>query len=394
MKLLLYSHFFVPSIGGVETIVLSLAEGLAELRGVDGGRQFEVTLVTSTPAGRFDERSLLFRVVRQPSLVQLAHLVRAADVIHVAGPAIAPMALARFSGKPLVIEHHGYQAICPNGLLFHHPTEAVCPGYFQAGKHVECLRCNAKNENWSKSLRLLLLTFLRNALSRGAAANIAPTGHVMKRIALPRSAVIHHGVTDPHMNSSAVPNAGPGNRNSFAYVGRLVKEKGVLIVLEAVQLLRQEGRDIKLQLIGDGPERAQLEARIAAADLASTVHLAGFLSAPEIETALSDVGTIIMPTIMEETAGLAVVEQMMRGRAVIVSSIGGLPEMVGNAGLTFTPNDSAALADCMRRILDEPGLSSSLGTRARERARRLFERTRMIEEHCRVYFALLSLPRE
>ena len=51
MKLLLYSHFFAPSIGGVETIVLSLARGLAERRSSSGEPEFAVTLVTQTPAG-------------------------------------------------------------------------------------------------------------------------------------------------------------------------------------------------------------------------------------------------------------------------------------------------------------------------------------------------------
>jgi hypothetical protein len=53
MKLLLYSHFFAPSIGGVETIVQLLASGLAELAS-NGGKQFEVVLVTQTPADNFD----------------------------------------------------------------------------------------------------------------------------------------------------------------------------------------------------------------------------------------------------------------------------------------------------------------------------------------------------
>ena len=52
MKLLLYSHFFAPSVGGVETIVLSLARGLAEVRTADGLSEFDLTLVTETPSGR------------------------------------------------------------------------------------------------------------------------------------------------------------------------------------------------------------------------------------------------------------------------------------------------------------------------------------------------------
>ncbi len=71
MKLLLYTHFFAPSVGGVETIVLSLARGLAELRTVDNRPRFELTVVAKTPAGDFDDGSLPFRVVRNPGCARI-----------------------------------------------------------------------------------------------------------------------------------------------------------------------------------------------------------------------------------------------------------------------------------------------------------------------------------
>jgi len=64
VKLLFYSHFFAPSIGGVETIVLSISRGLAELRASQGLSEFELTLVTETPAEDFDDLLLPFRVLR------------------------------------------------------------------------------------------------------------------------------------------------------------------------------------------------------------------------------------------------------------------------------------------------------------------------------------------
>ena len=86
MKLLLYSHFFAPSIGGVETIVMSLARGLAELRSADGAPEFDVTLVTQTPRDSFDDAAPPFRVVRQPGFGKLLTLIRESGVVHVAGP--------------------------------------------------------------------------------------------------------------------------------------------------------------------------------------------------------------------------------------------------------------------------------------------------------------------
>jgi hypothetical protein len=91
MKLLLYSHFFAPSLGGVETVVRSLATGLAELRAPDGRQEFHLTLITQTPRGSFDDSSLPFPVIRQPNLNSLRKLISSADVVHVAGAAISPI---------------------------------------------------------------------------------------------------------------------------------------------------------------------------------------------------------------------------------------------------------------------------------------------------------------
>ena len=131
MKILLYSHFFAPSIGGVETIVLSLARGLAELRSPKGDPEFDLVLVTQTPAENFDDCSLAFRTVRRPTIVQLWHLIRGSDVIHIAGPSLAPLFLSWLARKPVILEHHGYQAICPNGLLLHEPDKSVVPATFK-----------------------------------------------------------------------------------------------------------------------------------------------------------------------------------------------------------------------------------------------------------------------
>jgi glycogen(starch) synthase len=383
MKLLVYSHYFAPSIGGVETIVLGLSRGLAELRIANGAPEFEITVVTETPAGNYDDPSLPFRVIRQPGLFYLWRLVRACDVIHAAGPALLPLFLARLAGKPAAVEHHGYQAICPNGILVHQPDRSVCPGHFQAGRYAECLRCNARETSWPRSCRNLLLMFPRHALTRRAAANVAVSQHVMQRLAMPRSTVIYHGIDDPLSNASS-SHPSPG-RICFGYAGRLVPEKGIPVLVQAVKKLIGEGHQFDVRLIGDGDERPSLEEMIGREQLESCVQITGYLTGTALSDAIRDVQVLVMPSNWEETAGLAAIEQIMRGRLVIVSDIGGLGEIAGDAGLRFTPGNADALADCMRKVLRDPSLIESFGRRARERALRLFTRSRMTEGHARIY---------
>src|ERR1700675_1935600 len=113
-RLLVYSHFLAPSIGGVETIVLSLARGLADLRTANGPLQFDLTVVTQTPAGGFDDRSLAFRAVRQPRLIELWRLIRGCDVVHLAGPALMPLFLARLAGKRNIFLKQTRARSCPS----------------------------------------------------------------------------------------------------------------------------------------------------------------------------------------------------------------------------------------------------------------------------------------
>jgi glycogen synthase len=388
VKLLIYSHFFAPSVGGVETIVLSLARGLAELGTAANEKQFDVTLVTQIPAGTFDDRTLPFRVIRKPSFIALSHLIRQGDVIHIAGPSLAPMFLAWVARKPFVVEHHGYQAICPNGVLIHQPDGAVCPGHFQAGRYAQCLKCQAVELSWLRSFVNLLLMFPRRFLTRAAAQHVAITRHVLQRHALPNSSVVYYGTDEvPVDQLSAASLPGSSGKICFAYVGRLVPEKGLFVLLEAAQILRRESRDFELLLIGDGPQREKLKEIIERTHLGDFVRITGFLQGTAFAETLGRVHVVIMPSVWEETAGLAAIEQMTRGRLVIASKIGGLGEVVGEVGLTCLPGNVDDLARCMREVLDDPLKVAMIGRAARERACQVFLRDRMIADHARLYFS-------
>ncbi|HEV2388253.1 MAG TPA: glycosyltransferase family 4 protein [Candidatus Acidoferrales bacterium] len=381
MKLLVYSHVFPPSIGGVETIVRVLAAGLAS-RGVD------VTVATPTPAGPMNDSEFGFTVVRLSGRWQLVHLIREADVIHLAGPALAPLALGLLLRKPVVVEHHGYQSACPNGLLFFEPTGAVCPGHFQAAQHRECLRCNARQGYW-RSLRMWALTFPRRWLCRKVAANIAISLHAARRTALPHSMLIYHGIADP-AEAGAGPrgNSGQPGQACFAYVGRMVSIKGVPVLIRAAAQLKRSGRSFRLLFVGAGPERESLERMARESGLGDCATFAGALTGGALARAVEDASSLVMPSIWEELFGLAAIEQMMRGKTLIVSDIGGLAEVVGDAALKFPPGDSQQLTACMQSVIDAPDTANKLAADARRRALTLFAETTMIDNHLRLYRSL------
>jgi glycogen synthase len=374
VKLLLYTHAFAPSIGGVETIVRVLAAGLVR-------REVEVTVATPTPAGGTDDSQFGFPVARLSGLWQLFRLIRAADVVHLAGPAFAPLALGLLLRKPVVVEHHGYQSICPNGVLFYEPDRTSCPGHFMARNYRACLRCNA-SAGRLKSLKMLLLNFPRRWLCRIAAANVAPTNWVSVQIALPRTETIYHGLhaTPPRPTPSLAPRT-----PSFTFLGRFVSVKGARVVLEAAARLKAQALAFRLNLVGDGPERSNLEQLARKLNIEDGVDFLGYLRPGPPEHALMASDAILVPSLAGDTFGLVVLENMLRGKLVIVSDIGALAEVIGDAGLVCPAGDVEAWAACMRGVIENPALCLELGRKARERALRFFNDSKMVEKHLELY---------
>ena len=301
------------------------------------------------------------------------------------------MFLAKLARKPYVVEHHGYQAICPNGVLIHQPDRAICPGHFQAGHYRACIRCQRREMSLPNAVAKLLLMFPRHFLSRTAPSNIAITQHSLTRHRLPHAQVVYYGIEPVQESGDRANEPSRTTPNSeselvrFAYVGRLVPEKGLDVLLRAAKLLKDDACRFEVLLIGDGPERANLEAQIQSVNLRDVARVTGFLRGSALADQLRQIDAVVMPSMWEETAGLAAIEQMMRGRVVIASDIGGLGEVLGDAGLKFPAGDSDRLAAQMKRVIQGGAPISALGKTARDRALSLFMADRMVAEHVALY---------
>jgi len=389
MKVLFFTEDFAPSLGGVQTIVMELARGLVELREPlkgDSGQPFDVTVATRTPAGDMDDSRLPFRVVREPSVIQLFDLFRGADVIHLAGASIVPMILGLLVRKPVVVEHHGYQSICPSGNYLHEPDKTTCPGHFENGNYRECLRCELVQATCFKSMWSLTMLFPRRWLVKRVAANIAVSDHNGFRIALPRTQTIYHGIQEGPWQVAQSSRA--TTPLVLAYVGRLVPEKGVDILLRGASQARSSGTQFRLKIIGDGPTRGQLERLANQLKLEGCVIFCGFCEGSALQQAIADVSVVVMPSLTEEACPVTAIEQMMRSSLVIAADIGGLAEVVGSAGLKFPPGDAGALAGCITNVANDRLLVASLGDAARERALAVFSKDRMVRKHVALYSQL------
>jgi glycosyltransferase involved in cell wall biosynthesis len=144
----------------------------------------------------------------------------------------------------------------------------------------------------------------------------------------------------------------PAPQPLFVFTGRLSGEKGVDVLLRAFGLLRAREIDATLRIVGDGPERARLEALARSLGLEATVQFVGSVPREQIEAELVSPWALVAPSIWAEPLGLTALEAIVRGVPVVASATGGFAETVqpGVSGLLFPNGDEHALADRLAEV--------------------------------------------
>lgn len=151
----------------------------------------------------------------------------------------------------------------------------------------------------------------------------------------------------------------------FVYVGRLVPFKGVKTLLLAMQQIK---KNVHLLIIGDGPQRPDLE--ILKADLGLTnVTFLGYRSADDLMDILSKAMFSVLPSEWYENCPMSVLESMAKGKPAIGANIGGIPELISHDedGLLFESGNVDDLAQKINSLLANPQLCQEMGRMAREK---------------------------
>ena len=153
----------------------------------------------------------------------------------------------------------------------------------------------------------------------------------------------------------------PGRR-LVAAAGRLTPEKGFADLIAAADALPP---DVDVLVFGDGPDRARLEAQRAALRTGGRVRLAG--QRPDAAECVAAADVCVVPSRWEEAFCLSAAEPLARGRPLVATRVGAIPELVrdGVTGLLVPPADAPALAGAIQRLLDAPELAAALGQSAR-----------------------------
>jgi glycosyltransferase involved in cell wall biosynthesis len=317
--------------GGVEGYLLLLGEALR-------GRGDEVALLASDVGRGREQAEYVARSSDRTlpkSLLQLANPFASATARRARrelAPQVAqvemfelylsPSLLAALRGLPVVLSILYYKPICPNGLKLL-PDDSLCQE--PAGR--ACLRNGCLGgAHWLRDR----VRYRRIEQALGEAAAVVTCSRWMEA-RLREAGVPARLVTHP----VAAPEPGferrPSPRPLVVYCGRLAREKGVPLLLAALRRAREGGADLRLRIVGDGPERARIERLVRDLELGRAVELTGWV-ASGVSPLLADAWALAAPSLWAEPLGMNGLEAAARGIPLIASREGGYAETVAESG--------------------------------------------------------------
>lgn len=321
MKILFLSHNFFPYIGGIEanSDILSRAFHKA-------GHEIRVLTWTKYSA----KNTFPFPIIRNPSLLQLFKEHRWADLV--------------FENNPCL------RLSWPN-LFFNHLSVIVLNTWVsridgKVGVHGKIGIQDRLKHIWFKR-----------------ADKVIAVSNAVRRHSFPSAIVIGNPYQSdlfkiiPQVTKTLI----------FVFLGRLVPNKGADQAIRAIHqllLINKGGEKLlfkpTLTIIGEGPEKPKLEQLVIDLEISEFVNFTGALRGKDLAVYLNKHRYILVPSLWEEPFGNVVLEGMACGCLPIVSDGGGLPDAIGDAGISFKRGDIEALVKCIHKVLDHPDLEQQL----------------------------------
>lgn len=290
MKIIIYSSTFLPNIGGLENVMAGLAEEWSAM-----GH----TVIVYTLTSQSDTTPLFnFTVHVKKSIFQLYKAVKNADIYIEANISLKNSLVGLLCKKKWFVVHH--------------------TPYFHQKK-------------WSGTLK--------NQLSK-LAHNISVSEFIARELGT-TSTVIQN------FFSSQFKKINSGTREyDFVYLGRMVSDKGVNKLVDAVIRM-----DVTCLLIGDGPEKKTLERLSENSERKNKIHFSGVLSGQELTNALNSAKVMVIPSVWDEPFGIVALEGLASGCVIACSNRPGLIEATGGNAFLFEPEAPESMLDAMEKAL-------------------------------------------
>ncbi len=282
---------FLPNVGGLENIMGGLAEEWTN-------QNNNVTVFTDITTTLKDDYS--YQVKRQQPTIELLKAVAKADVFVEANISLKTFWVGLLNRKKWFVIHH---------LHYQHATD------------------------WKAKLKNYLTKFSNNiSVSQYIANTLLGKGVVINNFFQP--------------NFQRIPSI--AKAKDIVFLGRLVSDKGGVILLQAIPYLSNKNNSVTI--IGDGPERNDLLQQVEQYQL-KNVQFIGIKRGQDLVEELNKHKVLVVPSTWPEPFGIVALEGMACGCLVVASNNGGLPEAVNKFGILYNDNDHQKLASAIEKAL-------------------------------------------
>ncbi len=355
MRILFWTETFWPHIGGVEVLSTRLIVALRD-------RGHDLMVITREDLEELPQKTnyLGIPVYRFPFWKALA------DGMESLAEVRQQVLNLKRSFAPDVVH---INAVGP-GVFFQLCTAKACPAPTLVTLH----------GGW-RARDLRRDSLLGNALRAadwvsGVSAAVLSAAHPFAPEIPARSSVIYNGLDAPALSPEPLPTDPP----RLLCLGRVEREKGFDLALQALRALRDRFLHLRMVIAGDGLARADLQQQAAALGLTEVVDFRGWVAPKEVP-ALMNSATVVLTPSRDESFNLVALEAALMARPVVATRVGGLPEVVasGHTGLLVDKEDSAALAAAIGFLLDHPERATEMGWAARRRAQEVFSFARCVD---------------
>lgn len=248
-----------------------------------------------------------FRITRTSSFFKRYLAFRRADVILFMNFTFSGIPVALLARRPMVLSHHGI-----------YPSEG-----------------NIRRRIMEFGKRQLIRFFVNISVSHYVSENLRA-----KTFVIPNS-----------FDDRSFYSTDEKKTLDFVFCGRLVSDKGAVVLLDALKLVTARFPHTTLTVIGDGPEKNKLQDRAVLLGLSDNVRFTGRLYGSELTSELLKHVCMTIPSLWNEPFGIVALEGIACCKTVISSNRGGLPEAVGNCGVLVDPT-AEKFSDAMLHVLN------------------------------------------
>ncbi|HEY3383825.1 MAG TPA: glycosyltransferase family 4 protein [Vicinamibacterales bacterium] len=402
----LLAHKFYETRGGAEVFFFETGRTLeqhghevayfatsADPSKADGFRTFLISPPDYERGNFIGRLSQIGRLIYSRSVKeQFAEAIRTfkPDLVHVFGihvhltPSI--LAAAHEAAVPILMSCNDYKHICPNYKLYHHG-------------HI-CMDCKG-----GKFYSATVNRCCKDSVTVSVASSVEAYAHDLMGVYDLVHTFLFSSQFMAHETQEFWPNRSfrwrqlrnPFDSTKFRletayedyalFVGRLIEEKGVDVLLDAASLVPS----VRVKIVGTGPEEGALRAQAARLEL-TNVEFLGAVWGDDLDMLLSRSRFLIVPSVWHENYPYVINQSFAFGKPVIASDRGGMPELVDHdrTGLVYDSGDRAALARAMQALWDDPDRTVRLGRAAKEYSDATFNDERFLETLLGIYSEVLD----